>query len=77
MTVEWLAQSMGPLAINSLFGSHSFSRGIFLSIDIVGMALVLSQSVMLDFVDFSWEAFPSLNYIVKTIINQRAGKRNE
>ena len=43
-----------------LFGTHSLWRDTLLSLDIVGRAVVLSQSNALDFVDFPWEALPSL-----------------
>ena len=67
VTVVWLGQSVEPLAVgpgpyclNWLFGDYSFWMDIWFYLDIVGRALVLPQSHVLDFVDSPWEALPSL-----------------
>ena len=49
-----------PYCLFWLFGTHSLWRDTLLSLDIVGRALVLPQSDVLDFVCSPWEALSSL-----------------
>ena len=50
-----------PYCLHWLLGTDSLWRNTLLNIDIVGKALVLPQSNMLDFGDYPLEALPSLS----------------
>ena len=68
VTVVWLGQTESlavrpgfiPTALYWIFGAHFLWRDTLLSLDIVGRALVLPQSNVIDFVDFPWKTLPSL-----------------
>lgn len=49
-----------PRACTGFFRTHSLGKDTFLSLDIVGWDLVLSQSDVVDFVDSPWDALSSL-----------------